>query len=108
MLDANFWKDKSVSQKVIKEKKLYEELVSSYEKSINNLKDLYNLASEEKNDEILEDCNIKINQLLQTTKKIEIDWEDEIIKGSLVSRDGQLVNPALRADENRQMGEAPS
>ena len=30
---------------------------------------------------------------------LAIDWEDEIIKGSLVSRDGQLVNPALRNDE---------
>ena len=52
ILDVNFWKDKSNSQKVIKEKKLYEELVSSYEKSINNLKDfdeLNKLAIEEKN-----------------------------------------------------------
>ena len=52
ILDVNFWKDKSNSQKVIKEKKLYEELVSSYEKSINNLKDfdeLNELAIEERN-----------------------------------------------------------
>ena len=39
---------------------------------INNLKDLYNLASEEKNDEILLDCDNKINQLLRASKKIEI------------------------------------
>ena len=39
---------------------------------INNLKDLYNLASEEKNDEILLDCDNKINQLLRACKKIEI------------------------------------
>ena len=40
MLDANFWRDKSNSQKIIKEKKFYEDLVSSYEKSIRNLNDL--------------------------------------------------------------------
>lgn len=44
----------------------------------------------------------------QENGSLAIDWEDEIIKGSLVSRDGQLVNPALRADEKRQIGEAPS
>ena len=49
MLDANFWQDKSNSQKVIKEKKLYEDLINSYEKSIKELdeiKDLYDLANE--------------------------------------------------------------
>ena len=48
--------------------------MNSYQKSfqeINNLKDLYNLASEEKNDEILIDCDTKINQLIKTSKKIE-------------------------------------
>ena len=40
MLDSNFWQDKSNSQKVIKEKKLYEEIVKSYDSSIKNLKDL--------------------------------------------------------------------
>tara|TARA_A100001011_G_C14264975_1_gene824243 strand:- start:258 stop:1109 length:852 start_codon:yes stop_codon:yes gene_type:complete len=34
---------------------------------------LYNLASEEKNDEILQDCDVKINQLLKTSKKIQIN-----------------------------------
>ena len=34
MLDANFWQDKLISKKIIKEKKLYEDLISSYEKSI--------------------------------------------------------------------------
>ena len=44
----------------------------------------------------------------QENGSLAIDWEDEIIKGSLVSRDGQLGDPALRADEKRQIGEAPS
>ena len=34
MLDANFWQDKTTSQKVIKEKKLHEDLINSYEDSI--------------------------------------------------------------------------
>ena len=36
MLDANFWHDKSSAQKIIKEKKLYENLINSYENSIKN------------------------------------------------------------------------
>ena len=34
MLDANFWQDKDNSKKVIKEKKLYEDLVNSLNQSI--------------------------------------------------------------------------
>ncbi len=76
LLNQNFWKDKSKVKKTVKEKKIYEDILNSYQssfKEINNLKDLYNLASEEKNDEILQDCDIKINQLLKTSKKIEIN-----------------------------------
>ena len=38
MLDANFWQDKLNSQKIIKEKKLFEDLINSYEQSKNQLK----------------------------------------------------------------------
>ena len=31
MLDANFWQDKSLAKKAIKEKKLHENLINSYE-----------------------------------------------------------------------------
>ena len=34
MLEANFWQNKSLAQKVIKEKKLHENLINSYEDSI--------------------------------------------------------------------------
>ena len=34
MLEANFWQDKGLAQKIIKEKKFQEELISSYKKSI--------------------------------------------------------------------------
>ena len=34
MLESNFWQDKSNSQKIIKEKKLYEDLLNSHDNSI--------------------------------------------------------------------------
>ena len=40
MLGANFWQDKSDSQKTIKEKKLFEDLVNSFKDSATQLKDL--------------------------------------------------------------------
>ena len=52
MLDANFWQDKSDSQKTIKEKKLFEDLVNSFKDSatqLEDLDDLYNLATDENN-----------------------------------------------------------
>ncbi len=75
MLDANFWKDKSNSQKIIKEKKFYEDLVSSYEKSIKNLKDLdelYNLAFDEKNIDVQNELLTNIKDLKDLVKKNEI------------------------------------
>ena len=50
MLGANFWQDKAESQKIIKEKKLFEDLINSYSdsvKNLNDLEDLYKLAYEE-------------------------------------------------------------
>ena len=52
MLDANFWRDKAKSQKILKEKKLFEELTNSYKDSADQLKDLndlYILAGDENN-----------------------------------------------------------
>jgi len=75
MLDANFWQDKVVSQKVIKEKKLFEDLVVSYENSIKKLRDLddlNNLAVEENNTTILKEVLINIKELLDIVKKNEI------------------------------------
>ena len=69
MLDANFWQDKSSAQKTIKEKKLHENLINSYEnsiKKISELNDLYQLAREENNKSI-------INETLQTLKDLKIE-----------------------------------
>ncbi len=76
MLSENFWKDKKKATKTVKEKKIYEDILNSYQKfseEINNLKDLYNLALDEKNNEILQDCDIKINQLIKTIKETEFN-----------------------------------
>ena len=61
LLSKNFWKDKAKVKKTVKEKKKYEIILKSYKKSlddINNLKDLYSLALDEKNEDILSDCDI--------------------------------------------------
>ena len=75
MLDANFWQDKAKSKTVIKEKKLYEDLISSYNQSIKQLQDLddlYQLAIEENNNDILNEVNQQIKDLRIDTKKNEI------------------------------------
>ncbi|MDB9698727.1 peptide chain release factor 2 [Candidatus Pelagibacter sp.] len=74
ILETNFWQDKANSQKVIKEKKLYEELINSYEnssKSIIDLDELNNLALEEKNQPVINEVLESIKNLKKLTKKNE-------------------------------------
>tara|TARA_B100001057_G_scaffold365162_1_gene368230 strand:+ start:1669 stop:2649 length:981 start_codon:yes stop_codon:yes gene_type:complete len=76
MLDANFWQDKSNSKKIIKEKKLYEDLINSFEKSIsklNDLDDLMELAIEENNVNIQNEVLSGIRDLRSSVKKNEIN-----------------------------------
>ena len=52
MLNADFWQDKNNSQRVIKEKKFYEDLTNSLNNNVEKLKDLDDLnqlAFEEEN-----------------------------------------------------------
>ena len=75
MLNANFWQDKLKSQKVIKEKKLFEDLINSFEKSINQSKDLtelMELAILEKNSEMERDLLQNFKDLQNLVKKNEI------------------------------------
>ena len=74
MLESNFWQNKSNSQKVIKEKKLYEDLINSYNYSIKTLKDLNDLnelALEEKNQSIVDEALVNIKSLKKSAKKNE-------------------------------------
>ena len=75
MLDANFWQDKENSTKIIKEKKLFEDLINSYKSSINKLKDLGDLnqlASDENNESIQKEILQEIKDLELSVKKNEI------------------------------------
>ena len=75
MVDANFWQDKSSSTKILKEKKLFENLISSYETSINKLNDLDDLnklAVEENNINIQNEIFDNIKSLRKLVKKNEI------------------------------------
>ena len=75
MLESNFWQDKAKSQKIIKEKKLYEDLINSHKKStlqFKDLDDLYILAIEEKNSEIQAEVYQKLKELRAKVKENEI------------------------------------
>tara|TARA_B100000902_G_scaffold274084_1_gene259963 strand:- start:1202 stop:2182 length:981 start_codon:yes stop_codon:yes gene_type:complete len=75
MIDANFWQDKGKSQKIIKEKKLYEDLINSLNSSTTRLKDLDDLkqlAIEEKNLSIQNEVFENIKELRKSVKKNEI------------------------------------
>ena len=65
-----------MAKKTVKQKNKFEDILNSYQdslKEINNIKDLFILATQEKNVEIIEDCNLKIDQIYKTIKKIEIN-----------------------------------
>ena len=75
MLKPDFWQDKSNSKKVIKEKKLYEDLINSFENSFIQLKDLNDLnelAIEENNSTIQNEVIDSIKNLREQVKKNEI------------------------------------
>jgi len=74
MLDANFWQNKSTAQKVVKEKKLHEDLISSHSSSVQELKelnDLYELAVDENNQSIINETLKNIENLKLKAKKNE-------------------------------------
>ena len=65
-----------MAKKTVKQKNKFEDILNSYQdslKEINNIKDLFILATQEKNVEIIEDCNLKIDQIYKAIKKIEIN-----------------------------------
>ena len=75
MLEANFWQDKSNSQKVVKEKKFFEDLINSLNSSVeklNDFKDLNELALEENNSDVKGEIIQNIKQLRSEIKKSEI------------------------------------
>ncbi len=74
-MEPNFWENKPKAEKILKDKKIYEDLVHSYELSLkqyNEIIDLYNLALEENNQIILKESENNINDLYKNIKKNEI------------------------------------
>ncbi len=75
MLEANFWQDKNSSQKVIKEKKFFEDLINSLNSSIeklNDFEDLNELALAENNLDVQVEIIQNIKKLRSRIKKSEI------------------------------------
>jgi len=74
-LEPNFWENKSKAEKILKDKKIYEDLIQSYEfslKQFNEIVDLYNLAIEENNQVVLKETENNIIDLHKSIKKNEI------------------------------------
>ena len=75
MLKANFWQDKVNSKIIVKEKKLYEDLINSFNNSAKkmvDLEELYQLANEENNQNIKDEIFENIKDLRNEVKKNEI------------------------------------
>ncbi len=76
MLESDFWHDKIKSKKILKEKKLFENLIDSYEiieKKLKDLKELNDLALAENNQEIQNEVIENLKDLRDIAKKNEIN-----------------------------------
>jgi peptide chain release factor 2 len=72
---VDFWKDKLTAQKILKEKKFFENIIQNYNSTINeieNLEPLLDLATKENDIEVIKDCEKKVNLLLNQIKKTEV------------------------------------
>ena len=75
MLEADFWQDKSRSKKILKEKKLFEDLTNTYkhsEKNLADFKELYRLAIDESNNDLMIELSDNLKQLKTDIKKTQI------------------------------------
>jgi len=76
MLAPDFWQNKAYSKKILKEKKLFENLVNSHEsslKKLNDLDDLNQLAIDDNNLSIQNEIFENIKELRHQVKKNEIN-----------------------------------
>ena len=73
--NPNFWKNKQEAEKILKDKKSFEDLTQAYtshQNQLNELIDLFQLANEENNNQIINEVVIKIKDLKVEVKKNEI------------------------------------
>ena len=112
ILDPNFWKNKTEAEKIIKEKKKYEDLINSYNSSVqecNDHIDLYNLAIKEHG---LEGTNGFLgtfipNGLRETTRKpIPVEVIKDIQQICKEMDDDLRWLIALLSDTGMRLGEA--
>ncbi len=76
MLKANFWQDKINSKIIIKEKKLFEDLINSFNESTNKLNDLNEL-----NQLAIEEENLGVqNEILENIKSLKENVKNNEIK----------------------------
>ena len=74
-MEPDFWQNKAKAEKILKEKKIYEDLLNSHKSSQNQLTeiiDLHNLALEENNEDVLKDAENSFLKLYKTIKKNEV------------------------------------
>ncbi len=74
-MKPDFWQNKTKAEKILKEKKIYEDLLNSHKSSQNQLTeiiDLHNLALEENNEDVLKDAENSFLKLYKTIKKNEV------------------------------------
>ena len=71
----DFWKDKLSAQKILKEKKFFDNIFNDFDftvSELDNVEQLFELASKESDTEVIKDCEKKINLLINQIKKIEV------------------------------------
>ena len=75
ILNSDFWDNKSNSEKILKEKKMYDELLNLYKnskKKCDEIVDFYNLAKEENNTELIKETINNLKKLSNEVKQNEI------------------------------------
>ncbi|MBD1153866.1 peptide chain release factor 2 [Pelagibacterales bacterium SAG-MED23] len=73
--DPKFWNDRKQAEKILKEKKGYDNLLDSHkqsEKEINELYDIFQLANEENDKQLVQETLKKFLNLKEEFKKLEI------------------------------------
>ena len=75
MLKANFWQNKTHSKNIVKEKKLFEDLINSFNEisqKMTDLSELFELAIQENNAQIQNEIFSEIKNLRILARKNEI------------------------------------
>ena len=74
--EKSFWQDQKKAKEVIKEKNQFEKITSSYLKAstdINDVKELYSLSLKENNQEVITDCEKKIELIFLDLRNAQVN-----------------------------------